>query len=173
MLPPPAASTPLLQRSCAWVGGMKRPLRIGVLVLGVIALVVVGGAGLSWRLEVRRLRSPQSVVEETGLRLPGHARITATRAHLFSLADGDNYEWLIQSDTSLLPWATTNLRPETGGWEQIRQLSELGFPEEMPRDAKFASVWRACQRTRRGREETSYLYLADDGRVGILSTFRP
>jgi len=152
---------------------MKRSLRIGVLVLGVVAFLVVGGAWLSWRLEVRRLRSPQSVVDETGLRLPVRARITATRAHLFSLADGDNYEWLIQSDTSLLPWATANMRFETGGWEHIRQLAELGFPEEMPRDAKFGGVWRSYHRTSRGREETSYLYLADDGRVGILSTFRP
>jgi hypothetical protein len=53
------------------------------------------------------------------------------------------------------------------------QMSELGFPEEMPREAKFAGVWRAYQRTSRGREESSYLYLTDDGRVGILSTFRP
>jgi hypothetical protein len=113
------------------------------------------------------------VVEETGLQLPGHARITATRVHLFSPTDGDNYEWLIQSDTSLLPWATANMQPETGGWEHIRQMSELGFPEEMPRDAKFAGVWRAYGRSSRGREETSYLYLADDGRVAILGTFRP
>ncbi|MCX6854951.1 MAG: hypothetical protein NTV80_08615 [Verrucomicrobia bacterium] len=149
------------------------PLRIGVLVLGVVALLAVGGAWLSWHFEVSRLRSPQSVIEETGLRLPEHARITATRAHLFSLADRDNYEWLIQSDSSLLPWATTNMRAETGGWEQIRQMAELGFSEEIPPNAKFGGVWRATLRTSRGREETSYLYLADDGRVAILGTFRP
>ena len=152
---------------------MKRPLRIGLFVLGVIVLLVVGGGWLSWRLDLRRLRSPQSVVDETGLQLPEHARITATRAHLFSLADGDNYEWLIQSDSSLLPWASTNMRVETGGWEQVRQLSEFGFAEEMPRDTKFGGVWRAHRRTSRGREDESYLYLAADGRVGILATFRP
>src|SRR3954468_4072965 len=103
---------------------MKRPLRIGVLVLGVLLLLVIGGPWLSWRLKLRMLRSPESVVEETGLRLPEHARITATRADLFSLVDGKNYEWLIQSDASLLPWATTNMRVETGGWEHIRQMSE-------------------------------------------------
>ena len=100
---------------------MKRPLRLGVLVLGLIALLVVAGAWLSLRLDLRRLRSPQSVIDETGLRFPESARITATRAHLFSRADGDNYEWLIQSDTSLVPWATTNMRVETGGWEHVRQ----------------------------------------------------
>ncbi len=152
---------------------MKRPLRISLLVLGIIVLLVVSGGWLSWRLDLRRLRSPQSVVEETGLQWPEHARITATRAYLFSLADGDNHEWLIQSDTSLLPWATTNMETETGGWEQVRQLSELGFAEEMPRNARFGGVWRAHRRTSRGREEESYLYLAADGRVGILATFRP
>ena len=149
------------------------PLRIGVLFLGVVALLVLGGAWLSWHFEMSRLRSPESVIEETGLRLPEHARIAATRAHLFSLADGDNYEWLLQSDSSLLPWATTNMRAETGGWEQIQQMTELGFTEEIPPNARFGGVWRATQRTSRGREETSYLYLADDGRVAILGTFRP
>ena len=132
-----------------------------------------GAAWLSWRVEVGRLRSPGSVIDEAGLILPQHARITATRARLFSLADGTNYEWLIQSDTSLLDWVSKNMRVETGGWEHIRHMAELGFSEEMPRDAKFGTVWRAYQRTSRGREETSYLYLAEDGRVGILSTFRP
>lgn len=155
------------------LGEMKRPLHISILVFGVFVFLVVGGAWVSWRLELRRLHSPQSVVEETGLRLPEQARITATRTHLFSLADGDNYEWLIQSDTSLLSWATANMRVETGGWEHIRQMAELGFPEEMPIDAKFGGVWRAHRRTSQGREEESYLYLADDGRVGILATFRP
>jgi hypothetical protein len=151
---------------------MKRPLRIGVLVFGAVVFLMIGGTWLSWRLELRRLRSPESVVEETGLRLPEHARIAATRAHLFSLADGDKYQWLVQSDISLLPWATTNMQVENGGWEHIRQMSELGFPDEMPRDSKFGGVWRAYRRNDQGREETSYLYLADDGRVGILSTFR-
>ena len=65
---------------------MKRPFRIGVLVLGVIALLVVGGAWLSWRLEVRRLRSPLSVVEETGLRL----------AKSYALAASENLTHLVR-----------------------------------------------------------------------------
>lgn len=152
---------------------MKRSSRIGILILGIVVLLVVGGGWVSWRLDLRRLRSPQSVVDETGLHLPDDARITAARTHLFSLADGENYEWLIQSDTSLLPWATTKMRPEAGGWENIRLMSELGFAEEMPSAAKFAGAWRAYERNSRGLEETSYLYLADDGRVAILATFRP
>ena len=155
------------------VCGMKRGVLFGILALLVLALAVAAAGWFSWRSELKRLKVPESITEETGLRLPSDSRITATRAHLFSLVDGDNYEWLIQSDTSLLPWAAANMRVETGGWEHIRQMSELGFPEEMPHNAKFGGVWRASQRTSRGREETSYLYLADDGRVAILGTFRP
>jgi len=142
-------------------------------VIGGVVFLLFAGAWLFWRFELRRLRSPESVVHETGLRLPDHARITATRAHLFSLVDANNFDWLVLSDISLLPWATANMQAETGGWAHIRQLSELGFPEEMPRDSQFGGVWRESRRSRGGREETAYLYLAADGRVGILSTFRP
>jgi hypothetical protein len=151
----------------------QRSLRIGVVVFGVFLLLIVVGAWLSWRFELRRLRAPESVVQETGLRLPEHTRITATRAHLFSLADGENYEWLVQSDTSLLPWVKTNMKVETGGWERVRLLSELGFSEEMPRDTRFGGVWKAYRRTSRGLDEESYLSLSEDGKVGILETFRP
>ena len=147
--------------------------RNSILVLGLLASLILSAAWVSWRLESRRWRSPQSVVEETGLRFPEHARITATQATLFSLSDGENYSWLIQSDNSLLPWAEAHMRPEMGGWEHIRQMSELGFPKEMPPNAKFSGVWRADQLTNQGREETSYLHLAEGGKVGILSTFRP
>ena len=152
---------------------MKRSWRPGILVVAGVILLGAAGAWMSWRLELRRLRSPQSILFETGLQLPAHAQITATQAHLFSLVDGENFAWHTQSDTSLLPWAMTNLQPETGGWKHIQDLAELGFPDEMPRGAKFAGVWRASRHTNRGRQETSYLHLAEDGRVGILSTFRP
>ncbi len=152
---------------------MKSPLRISLLVLGILVFLVVGSAWLSWRFALLRLHSPQSVVEETGLRLPGHARIIATQARLFSLVDGSNYEWLVQSDTSLLPWAATNMQIESGGWEHVRQMAELGFPDEMPRGARFGKVWRSHRYTSPRPDETSYLYLSDDGKVGILETFRP
>jgi hypothetical protein len=152
---------------------MKRVALFSSLALLLVGLAVTAAGWFSWRSELKRLKTPESIIEETGLRLPSDSRITAARAHRFSLVDGHNCEWLIQADTSLLPWATANMRIETGGWEHIRQLSELGFPEEMPLNAKFGGVWRADLRTSRGREETSYLYLADDGRVAILATFRP
>lgn len=151
---------------------MKRSTYIGVSILGAFLLTIVG-VWLSWHLELRRLYSPQSVLEETGLVLPEKARITATQAQLFSLSDGDNREWLIQSDTTLLPWAESAMRRETGGWENVRELGELGLSEKIPNDVMFGAVWRADLTTSRGRIETSYLYLSRDGKVAILSTFRP
>lgn len=156
-----------------YIRTMKRVVHSGFLALLVAALGVFGAGWFSWRLELKRLKAPESITEETGLRLPSDARITATSAHLFSFVDGDNYEWLIQSTTSLTSWAAANMRVETGGWEHIRLMSELGFSEVIPGDAKFSQVWRGVGRTSRGQEETSYLYLADDGKVGILTTFRP
>ena len=152
---------------------MKRALAFGSLVFVTIAAPVLAAAWLSWRSELRRLRLPGSITKETGLRLPSQAHITATRAHIFSLADGNNYEWLIEADSSLSSWANTNMSVERGGWEHIRLMSELGFSEEMPKEARFGSVWQARRRTTDGREETTYLYLSEDGRVGILTTFRP
>src|SRR5262245_34978247 len=101
-----------------------------------------------------------SVQVETGLSLPLGARITAARAHIFSLADGDNYDWLIESETSLVPWAAEHMSPEPDGWEHVRNLSELGeFSDGIPSETKLGSVWRGAV-TVAGREETSYLYLA-------------
>ena len=122
---------------------------------------------------LQRLQFLRSITEETGLRLPPHARIAAARAHLLSLADGANFEWLIESDISLLPWASASMLPERGGWEHIRHPAELGDFREVSRDLKFGGVWKAIQRGSHGREETSYLYLAEEGRLGILATFRP
>jgi len=153
---------------------MKRVVLFGGIALLATVFAVVAAGWFSWRSDLKRLKAPESVTEETGLRLPSDARITATRADIFSLADGENYDWLIRSDTSLLPWATTNMSVERGGWEHIHQLAELReFKDEIPPTTKFGGVWKGVRRSSRGREETSYLYLAEDGRIGILSTFRP
>ena len=153
---------------------MKRALLFGSIALVLIALVIATAGWIVWRSELKRLKVPQSVTDETGLRLPSDARITATRADLFSLADRDNYAWLIESDSSLLPWVSTNMSIEHGGWEHIRYLAELGdFKNKIPSNVKFGGVWKSVRQDSRGREQTSYLDLADDGRIGILRTFRP
>jgi hypothetical protein len=156
------------------LGGMRRAFAFGSLALLAVTMATVTAGWLWWRSEVNRLKTPKSVIEETGLRLPSDARIAATRAHLFSFVDRNNYEWLIQSDTSLLQWVTTNMAVERGGWEHIRNLAELGdFENQAFTNAKFGGVWKGVHNTSQGRQETSYMYLAEDGRVGILSTFSP
>src|SRR5687768_11713279 len=133
-----------------------------------LAIVVIGGASL-WlvsRANHEQLLSSQRVRDEIGLVLPVGARITAADSDTWSLVDGDNYEWLIESDTSILPWAKQNMRPETGGWEHIRNLSQLGpFEEKIPSNQKFGGVWRGVGSNRDGGEETSYLYISGDGKV--------
>lgn len=139
-----------------------------------VALVCIGALWLVWRFEIDRLMAADSVEAETGLILPPGARITSTQAEMFSLAGGDNYQWLIQSESSLLPWVVENMAPESGGWEKIKELSEFGyFRGKIPTEARFGGLWRGVVAGRDGRELTSYLYLAQDGSVGILTTFRP
>jgi hypothetical protein len=161
------------RRSTAALGGnLKLIAYVAAAGLGVAAVAAASG-WLIWRSQIERLMALDTVEVETGLSLPSGARITAAQAHIFSLADGDNYDWLIESETSMVPWAAEHMSPERGGWEHIRSLSEFGeFSDKIPSEAKFGSVWRGVV-TVTGREETSYLYLAQDGTVGILSTFRP
>jgi hypothetical protein len=153
---------------------MKRAVLFGAIAILLLGLTVVAVGWFGWRSEIKRLKNPESVTKETGLQLPSHARITATQAHIFSLADGANYEWLIKSDSSLLSWVTTNMSVERDGWEHVRSLAEIcDFKDELLQQAKFGGVWKGVRQSSRGREETSYLYLAADGKVGVLTTFRP
>ena len=152
---------------------MKRLAYFTAATLGVVAIAGVS-MWLVWRSEIERLMTADSIENETGLSLPSGARIAAAHADIFSLADGANYEWLIESEESLLPWASESMVAERGGWEHINRLSELGdFRDDIPPEVRFGGVWRGVAAHRNGREETSYLYLAQDGRVGILATFRP
>src|SRR5262245_1540009 len=101
-----------------------------------------------------------SVKDETGLSLPSGTRISAAQAQIFSLDDGNNYQWLIESEVSLLPWANETMAPERGGWEHIHKLAELGdFRGKVSPAAEFGGVWRSVATSRDGREETAYLYL--------------
>ena len=168
----PSTTKQTLAHFVSWAAKHKLAFGSMVVLFGLLAVIV--GSWLSWRFQLHRLRFPNSVADETGLHLPSNVRIKATRADIFSLVDGDNYKWLIQSDTSLLPWATSNMFVERGGWEDVRLLGELGdFKDEIPREAKFGGVWRAFRKLENGREETSYLFIAEDGRFGILETYRP
>jgi hypothetical protein len=153
---------------------MKRVFRSDYIAVALALFVLPASCWVMWRIDIRRLKDPEIVFQETGLRLPASAQIKVTKSHLFSLADGKNHEWLIQSDISLLPWVAMNMSVERGGWEQIHYLSEISdLKEEILRNTKFGAVWKETRRSRSGQQETSYLFLSDDARIGVLSTFRP
>jgi hypothetical protein len=148
---------------------MKARIALFLLALSAVALAVWEAFMLSGKV-----RTHAFVYNETGLRLPVEVRIVSTRSHLFSLVDGVNYEWLIQSDQPLATWAASHMSLESGGWEDVRSLAEFGgFKDEIAQTAALGAVWRSLQKSGGGDMETSYLYLSQDGRVGVLQTFRP
>jgi hypothetical protein len=152
---------------------MKRGGQLVTIVIGTFAIAIASLWFISrWKDE--QLMSAERIQDEIGLRLPPSVRILAAHSDTWSLVDGDNYDWLIESNISLVPWASQIMRPETGGWDHIRSLSELGpFEGKIPPDTKFGGVWRGAVSTPDGREETSYLFASEDGKLAILSTFRP
>lgn len=150
---------------------MKLALKIGLLIVIVVAALVGLVVMVIW-WERSRLYNPQSVTEEIGLTLPAGARITDTRAYTFSLVDGDNYAWLIECDSSLMAWIAQNMRREDGdgiSWTRINSFNEISdFQRPEFATLKLHSVWRASK-----QGETSYLYLAEGEKIGVLETFRP
>lgn len=110
---------------------------------------------------------------ETGLTLPEGTRIVATASHTLSLADGDNYEWLIESDTPLTQWIqSSSMHREDGdgiSWASVENFGEIAdIARKQDRELALDSVWRSLN-----GGETAYLYLASERRVALLSTFRP
>lgn len=123
------------------------------------------------------LQRPQRVRKETGLTIPSDARILKTKAHVWSLADRDNYEWLIESPSSWEEWLKTNMtREDSDGisWKQVKQFSEVSpMADESIGKQPLDSVWKSRKRISNGHVETSYFYLAGGKTVGLLETFRP
>lgn len=153
---------------------MKRFLLYASAAILALVLVVASTCALLWWRELHRLASPDSVKQETGLDLPPGAHIVTTRARVFSLTSHRHFSWLLGSDASLMPWAKSNMSLEPG-WENVRFLNEVGDfqDEELARSARFAGAWRRITLDKDQRQQTSYLYLSDDGSVAILETFRP
>jgi nitroimidazol reductase NimA-like FMN-containing flavoprotein (pyridoxamine 5'-phosphate oxidase superfamily) len=127
-----------------------------------------------------KLSDPGRIKSEIGLSLPPGVRIASTSMHRFSLVDGRNYEWLIQSDRDITDWVEANMRLEggpklkSGGWGDITafgQVSSLAQGEAA--QLQLDGVWKSVRQVENGKLETAYLFLAKGGKVGELSTFRP
>ncbi|MBL9151697.1 MAG: hypothetical protein JNK37_04415 [Verrucomicrobiales bacterium] len=145
----------------------------------IIAGLVVAFAGLLFGATIPHvlvridLATHSRVAAETGLTLPEGTRIVATAARTFSLADGDNYEWLIESDTPLTKWIASSSmhREDSDGisWANVRYFGEIAeIARAEDRDLALDSVWRSVH-----GGETTYLYVAAGRNVALLATFRP
>ena len=120
------------------------------------------------------------IERETGLSLPQGVRIVEIKMDRFSIADGCNYEWLIESDNDLTEWIEKNMRLEggpklpSGGWTEIRSFGEVASLAENE-TARFplSGVWRSARKSHKGNIETAYLTVAEGNKVAQLRTFRP
>ena len=136
-------------------------------------LVLIAIITISSFLDRRDIATHSSVEMETGLILPEGARIVATSSNTFSLADGDNYEWLIQSDMPLTQWIeSSNMVREDGdgiSWASVSNFGEIAsISRDEDRRLALDSVWKSVV-----GQETAYLYVASERRVALLTTFRP
>ena len=142
--------------------------------VAIFALAVLTGAWLAARSWIDGLTAVEQIEGETGFSLPSDARIIAAHARVLSVTNSEGYDWLVESDTSLLPWAEANLSAELDGWENVGYLSELGiFSVPIVSSAKLGGAWRGVRRLGGAREVVLYLYLAENGKIGILSTLPP
>jgi hypothetical protein len=139
----------------------------------IAVLVLILGIALFLVWERVRLASHSRVTEETGLELPEGTRVVATAANTFSLADGDNYEWLIESDKPLTAWIeSTEMRREDGdgaSWASVKNFGEVvDIARSKDREMALDSVWKYAN-----GDKTTYLYVASGRRIALLTTFNP
>lgn len=141
--------------------------------IALTAIAVIGAIAalqIAQRIDLAR---HSRVTAETGLTLPEGTKIVATSAHTFSLADGDNYEWLVESEIPLTQWIqSTSMQREDGdgvSWANAKSFGEIAdIARSEDRGLELDSVWRSVR-----DGETAYLYVASGRRVALLATFRP
>ncbi len=141
--------------------------------IAITAIAVIGAITALQVIDRIDLTRHSRVTAETGLTLPEGTKIVATAAHAFSLADGDNYEWLVESASPLTPWiqSCTMHREDGDGvsWVSVKSFGEIAdIARSEDRELALDSVWKSVK-----NNETAYLYVASGRRVALLATFRP
>lgn len=147
-----------------------------LLVIGGIVLGLFFSMFLYYRFEVWAIRNPNRLYKEVGYYLPDNAQIIYAEARVFSLADGPNYTWLIKTESSLIPWVNQlggRTGPGPGGWAHVASFYEVAPYEERFKHLGLDSVWQVLARSLRGRDETSYVFIAENHQVALIQTFRP
>ncbi|XCN73596.1 MAG: hypothetical protein Q3M24_02250 [Candidatus Electrothrix aestuarii] len=153
-------------------GKMKKcRLPIILLVLGLFTSPLIYKAWVK-----HQAKTKEAVARETGLQLPSGVEVQAAQVQLFSLADGINYDWLLSGSTSLIPWARSVGRNETQygtGWKKIKTFQQIcPFINAAFEEVSLHSVWRIIGALP-DKKATCFLYLAEDEKTGLLSTFNP
>lgn len=122
--------------------------RISGIVAGMAALLTVSPFVMT-KVEEQSLMRHERFAKEVGYVLPDSSRITNTKAMIWSLADGDNDSWIIESPVSLLPW--------------IQSIGTL----------EYARTYRVIATLLDGRTEASYISLGPSDCQAKVETFRP
>lgn len=149
---------------------------IRLLFAGGIVLGLVFSMFLYSRFEVWAIKNQTRFQREVGYTLPEHVNIPYTEANIFSLADGPNYLWLITSESSLIPWVEQlgwRIGLGQAGWSHVRSFYEVAPYEKNFEQLTLDSVWRVFAHSPKGRDETSYIFIAGNHRVALIKTFRP
>ncbi len=127
---------------------MSRRRIIGIAIAVVLLLLIVGYVSMVTINEERSIRNPSRIEKEIGYLFPEGITIVDTSASIFSLVDGKNYKWLIQSESSLIDW-----------------VNSIGKNE-------YDHTWRVVVDLN-GRTETSYITIKNNGHLAEIETFRP
>jgi len=143
--------------------------------VGCIGCLTVASLAL-YAYDKARLQKLSSVTSETGLVFPDGVKIVGTKADRYSLADGANFGWLIESPQPLTDWLKANMKREDDdglSWKHIQAFSEVApLATGAVAGLRLDGVWRAACLVH-GRNETSYLFVADGRTNAYLETFRP
>lgn len=151
---------------------MKKSTKIIMIMISVLMLLSITVL-IILEQEDENIATSSRVYLETGLSLPEGTKIVATASDTFSLADGSNYEWLIESNTSLSKWIeSSSMNREDGdgiSWVTVKNFGEIAnIARDQDRELMLDSVWRSVI-----GEDTAYIYVASERYVALIRTFRP
>lgn len=149
----------------------KYRLPIVLLVLGLLASPLMYKAWIEHQAKTKEV-----VQRETGLELPAGVEIEDAQVQFFSSADRVSYDWLLKGDISLVPWARSIGRdvPKSGAaWELITSFQQFcPFSHPAFKEIGLHSVWWIAGASP-NKKATIFLYIAEDEKTGLLSTFNP
>ena len=149
----------------------KCRLPITLLVLGLLAGPLLYKAWVEHQAKAKDV-----VLRETGIELPAGIEVRDAQVQLFFSADKINYDWLLAGNTSLVPWARSigHDDPKSGAaWEKIKNFQQIcPFSDAAFKEISLHSVWRITGALP-DKKATSFLYIAEDEKTGLLSTFNP